>query len=148
MKTLKFKSLNDVPKLENIGVEIEFEGLDENTPVADLMDNEEQENYVIEQYNNGNAAAWFCAHVTVKYGDFEADDYLGGCSYKSFREFTTEKKGYYQDMISTCIDSINKDISGHNADIQKRWDIRKASNLLAPYGLHIVSSLEIHEVSY
>ncbi len=146
MKTLKFKSLKDVSKLKDLGVEITFDPQEEDMQPSNSMMEENCVNHVIEQYNSGNRAAWFCAHVIVKYKGMEEDDYLGGCSYKSFKEFTSEKKGYYEDMIRTCIDRINKEIEQANFETCKRWTIRKAKNLIAPYGLHIVSSLQINEV--
>lgn len=147
MKTLIFKSLKSIAKLEDLGVEITFDPQEEDINVYDQYDNEDMANEVCRQYENGNRAAWFCAHVIVKFRGFEEDDYLGCCSYKSFKEFTSEKRGCYEDMISTCIDRINTGIIQANNDICRRWTIRKAKNLIAPYGLHIVSSLQINEVT-
>lgn len=59
MKTLKFKSLKDVSKLENLGVEIEFDPQEEDVNVYDQYDNEDMANDVCRQYENGNGAAWF-----------------------------------------------------------------------------------------
>lgn len=147
MKTLKFKSLKDIPKLEAIGVSIEFDPQECDIQPSDCMDNDDSINYVVDAVNNGSFSAWFAAHVIVKHKGFEEDDYLGGCSYKSFKQFTGEKKGYYQDMIHSCIDRINQSIEFNNEQICRRWAIRKAKNLIAPYGLFIVSNREIPEVS-
>ncbi len=76
-------------------------------------------------------------------GHFEADDYLGCCSYGSFKEFTSAKKDYYVDMIRQSIDQINKEIESNNAATQRAWDIRRAKNLLAPYNLCVASVLQI-----
>ena len=132
------KSIKDIPEIENLGVEIEFEPQDE-----DMQPDFEDEEYVkrIEkEYSNGNMAAWFCAHVTVRYRGLENDDYLGGCSYNSFKEFTEMDNDYYLDMVNTTIERINSEIKAINFEIQKRWDIRKAKNMIAPYNLYIVSS--------
>ena len=136
-------SLTEVEKLENLGVIIEF------TPEEEEIapDYEEEEIQAIaDKYNSGNMAAWFCAKVTVKCRDLEETDYLGCCSYNSFKEFTTTDKDYYMDMINSCINQINKGIEWQNNDTQKWWNIRKAKNLLSPYGLHIVSSKVLQTV--
>jgi len=144
MKQLQnITSLNEVKKLEDLGVIIEF------TPEEEEIqpDYEEEENQAIaDKYNSGNMAAWFCAKVTVKYRDIEETDYLGCCSYNSFKEFTATDNGYYMDMINQCIDEINREVQSINFGVQRKWNIRKAKNLLAPYGLHIVSSKVLQTV--
>lgn len=132
------KKLKDIKKLENLGVNIDFEPEEEDT--APDFDNEEDTKQVCNDYDNGNMAAWFCAHVTVTYRDLSGDDYLGGCSYNSFKEFTTLEGEYYQDMINSCIREINRQIESINYGVQRCWNIRKAKNLIKPYDLHIVSS--------
>lgn len=127
--------------LEKLGAEIIFEVQDEDIPTSDLMDNEESIKWVEESYESGNIYAWFCAKITVKYKDLEATDYLGGCSYKSEKDF--KNGGYYYDMVNTCVEEINKDIEDYNQEVQKKWNIRKAKNLIAPYGLYIVASKEL-----
>jgi hypothetical protein len=144
MKTIqKLTSIKQIKDLEKIGVVIEFTAEEEEISPSDNMEDQECINYVIEQYNSGNMAAWFCAKVEVKYKGFEAEDYLGCCSYKSFNEFTTMDKEYYMDMINQCIEQINKDILLHNAEIQKASNIRCAKKLIAPYNLFIVSSNQL-----
>jgi pantothenate synthetase len=130
-------SLTEVEKLESLGVIIEF------TPEEEEMqpDYEEEENQAIaDKYNAGNMAAWFCAKVTVTYKELSGTDYLGCCSYNSFKEFTTTDKDYYMDMINQCINEVNRQVESINFGTQRHWNIRKAKNLLRPYGLHIVSS--------
>jgi pantothenate synthetase len=131
--------------LENMGAEIEFEPEEEDITPEDTLYEKESANRVRKDYNNGNIYAWFCAKVTVKYKEFEETDYLGACSYKDEKDF--KRGGYYYDMVTTCVQEINKQIEDYNADIQKRWNIRKAKYLIAPYGLHIVASLQIAEVA-
>lgn len=136
-------SLTEVEKLEDLGVIIEF------TPEEEEIspDYEEEENQAIaDKYNSGNMAAWFCAKVTVTYRDLEGTDYLGCCSYNSFKEFTTTDNDYYMDMINQCINEINRQVQSINFGVQRMWNIRKAKNLLAPYGLHIVSSKVLETV--
>jgi len=144
MKQLQnITSLNEVKKLEDLGVIIEFTPEEEEiTP-----DYEEEVNQAIaNKYDNGNMAAWFCAKVAVQYREVEGTDYLGCCSYNSFKEFTTTDKDYYMDMINQCIDEINREVQSINFGVQRKWNIRKAKNLLAPYGLHIVSSKVLQTV--
>lgn len=127
----------DLPKLEKVGVEIVFDPQEDDLNIFDQFDDNKIAQDVADRYNNGNAAAWFCAHLIVKYREFEEDDYLGGCSYNSFKEFTSADKDYYMDMISQCVDRINKAIDSHNFEVQRAWNIRKANNLIAPYALAI-----------
>lgn len=138
------KSIKDIPKLEKMGVVIEFDPQEEDINIFDQFDDNDTAQEVADRYNSGNFAAWFCAHVIVKYRGFEADDYLGGCSYRSFKEFTNTDNDYYMAMINQCIDQINKDVQFANSETCKFWNIRKAKQLIAPYGLHVVSTLSIH----
>jgi hypothetical protein len=138
------KSIKDIPKIEKMGVVIEFDPQEEDINIFEQLEDEETAQKVADRYNSGDRAAWFCAHVIVRYRGFDADDYLGACSYGSFKEFTTTDKDYYMSMVNKCIDQINKDVEFANKETCKFWNIRKAKNILAPYGLHVVSSLSIH----
>lgn len=138
MKTIKnIHSVSEISDLEKMGVEIEFTPEECDTNPSDLFENEEDIKQVQNQYNSGNYAAWFCAKVEVKFKGLEFTDYLGGCSYKSFSEFQSDESGYYVDMINTCLHQINSDIEGRNEEVQKAWDIRKAKNLVKPYGYDV-----------
>ena len=140
MKTIKkVQTKKDIEDLENLGVIIEFEPQEEEISPVDQFDNEAAAQKICDRYNNGFLEAWFCAKVTVKYKGLEEDDYLGCCSYKSFKQFTDGITDYYGDMINTCIDQINKDIDFNNSEIIKHWTIRKAKNMVRPYGLIIMS---------
>jgi len=83
----------------------------------DVFDNEDdiQAIYAAGIGTCGVIPEWFCAHVHIEYEtegeSFEADNYLGTCSYNSFKEFTTQEDGYYKDMISVCLAEINRDIN-------------------------------------
>jgi hypothetical protein len=87
-----------------------------------------------------NDYAWFCAKVEVTYKELLATDYLGGCTYKSEKDFK-ENSGYYEDMVQTCIDEINREINEINKDIQKRWELRKAKRTAEKYGYMLCSKL-------
>lgn len=142
MKTIKnIQSVSEINELEKMGVEIDFTPENEDVSPSDNMDDQEMINYVIEQYNAGNEAAWFCAKVEVKFRGIEGTDYLGCCSYGSFKEFQSDESGYYVDMINQCIDQINSDIESNNELIQKDWDIRRAKNLVKPYGYDVFQSV-------
>jgi hypothetical protein len=125
-------------ELKDKGAEIIFEVEDEDSPSSDFIEDEDTLKWIETSYENGNPYAWFSAKVTVKYKSFEATDYLGGCSYKSAKDF--KNGGYYWDMVTTCVHEINTEIQRGNSLIQKRWDIRRAKNLISPYGLFIVES--------
>lgn len=73
------------------------------------------ENRIIKRLDNGDLSAWFCARVVAyKAGVELAEDYLGGCSYKSFKDFL--KAGdYHSDMIATVIDRAKETIAAINA---------------------------------
>ena len=142
MKTLtNLNSIKDIPTLEGLGVLIEFEPQEEDM-IPDF-ENEEDIKEVERKYNAGNMAAWFCAKVTVTYKGLTAEDYLGGCSYNSFKEFTEIDNDYYMDMINTCINEINRQVQSVNFGTQRKWNIRKAKNIINPYDLYIVNSKEL-----
>jgi hypothetical protein len=145
MKTLKqVKTKKDITDLERIGVVIEFEPLEEDINIFDQFDNEKDAQKVADRYNAGNMAAWFCAHVTVKYRGMNGDDYLGCCSYKDFADFTQVKTGfYYPDMINQSINQINREIMERNAETNKQLAIRTAKNLIRPYGYSIIKNTDI-----
>lgn len=144
MKTLsEVTSKEDIQALELNGVEIEFTPEECDISPSDSFELEEDIKRIVESYNSGNMAAWFTAKVTVKYRGLEADDYLGGCSYRSFKEFTDGVNDYYGDMINQCIRQINNYISSNNKEIQKNWNLRRAKNLVSSYGYMIISKSAI-----
>ncbi len=122
----------DIKQLENI-VNIEFSAEQEDISPYDQLD-EETAKQVCEDAES-NDAAWFCAKVTVSFKDFVESDYLGACSYRSFREF--KEDAYYTDMVNTCINEINRQIESINYGIQRLWDIRRAKNIIGKYDLII-----------
>lgn len=138
----KLESIKDIQRIEALGVMIEFEPQEED--IAPDFDDEELAKEVCRRYSNGNMASWFCAKVSAKYRGLEADDYLGCCSYGSFKEFLTMEKYYYMDMINKCIEQINRDIDFANLETQKWWDVRRAKNLVGKHGMFVVSTLQIN----
>lgn len=62
------------------------------------------------ELEGGNMWAWCEVHVRVTYrGILSADAYLGGCSYKSERDFRHDN-GYFGDLVQECLDSINRNL--------------------------------------
>jgi len=100
-----------IKRLEQQGVTIEFEPLEELDHPSKSFEFKKDIQWVVNQLSQGNEAAWFCAHVTVKCGELEADTYLGACSYESFEDFTDRYASeYYADMISECVDDLNRQL--------------------------------------
>lgn len=127
-------NVEDINTLEQFA-SVEFEAENEEISPEGQFDDKETANEIVKQYEDGNEAAWFSAKVTVLHKDFVETDYLGCCSYKSFKEFKNDP--YYLDMINTCVNEINRQIESINYGIKRQWDIRKAKRILAPYDLVI-----------
>ena len=141
MKLLPLIEKNiDIELLKSLNVDVIFTPEEEEENPFDQFEEKEVAEKICKEYDKGNFAAWFCAKVTVKYRDMEETDYLGCCSYNSFNEFTNADEDYYCDMVNNCINQINKEIQAANEDTRKKWNIRKAKNLIAPYNLYIVSN--------
>jgi len=56
-----------------------------------------------------NGWSWCVAKVTAKWGEFEASEYLGYCSYESKEDFMSPG-GYYDDMKAEALHSLNEKI--------------------------------------
>jgi len=88
------------------GFEIKFEALEEDIAIERLLSFEDtgcDHSSTIRAVNNGKYE-YFVAHVVaVKNGIELADDYLGGCIYKTHEEFYNDKNGYFADMTSTVV---------------------------------------------
>ena len=85
------------------GWAIEFHAEGEDIPIrGNAGDDAECEAWLIERLESGDGAAWFCARVTARCGDFHGVDYLGGCSYESYEQFPTAD-GYFVDMVRAAM---------------------------------------------
>ena len=88
------------------GFDIQFEALTEETPVEDMLSFEEcgcDHSSTIRAVNNGEYE-YFVAHVVASKNGIElAEDYLGGCIYKTEEEFYNEENGYFVDMTRTVV---------------------------------------------
>ena len=94
-------------KLTDAGIKIVFDALHEDSRISDCFEEQEDIDSITEQYENGNEAAWFLASVKLEFDGIESDtEYLGGCSYASFDEFTGDYNGYFDDMLFTCYKSL------------------------------------------
>ena len=62
--------------------------------------------WIRDQLDGGNEWAWCGVIVTARWGDFEAKEYLGGCSYESREDFM-KPGGYYDDMKSEALAALN-----------------------------------------
>lgn len=75
-------------------------------------EDKEAEDWIIDQLNSGNEWAWCSVKATAKWGDIEGVDYLGGCSYKSKRDFI-ENSSYYEDMRDEAMDDLKRQLTKH-----------------------------------
>lgn len=108
MRTIRIK----VPAISQVDFTIEampedipFEG---NCSAIDDETDKANEDMIREQLDNGNEWASCTVKVTASYKGLQAEDYLGGCSYKSEADF--KKDGYYQDMMNNTYADIVKQI--------------------------------------
>jgi hypothetical protein len=100
----------ELPTIEQ--VEFTIQCMPEDIPIkgnaivsGDDEYDKEVENDLIEQLENGNEWAWCAIKVTACYKGQEGTDYLGGCSYKSKKDFI-ESNDYYQDMRQQAYDEL------------------------------------------
>lgn len=68
------------------------------------------------QLDNGSVWAWCVVRVTASWGDFEASEYLGACSYANEAEFCAPD-GYWPDMKGEALDALNARIAEAYATI-------------------------------
>lgn len=109
-----------------------LECLDEDIPIrgnaictGDSKEDKEIEDNIIEELEY-NPWAWCCVRLTGYYKGLEASDYLGGCSYKSEKDFI-ENSGYYYDMQARILEELEGQLEELLTDIdQEALDIIKA----------------------
>lgn len=124
--------------LDTDGVELEFTPENNDFAPDFEMDAKLQRRFDTDQDLNyyGVSPLWFSAKVEIKYKGYEATDYLGGCCYNSYKEFKQDP--YYFDMINTCIDQINADITAHNDGICKAFKLRNLKRSAGELGLMLI----------
>lgn len=89
---------------------------------GDADTDRESEDWIFQQLDAGNEAAWFIAIVTATWRapsgrEYSADDRLGCCSYESFDGFTAEETGYYADMRGEALAALNRKIADVESDL-------------------------------
>lgn len=65
------------------------------------------EQKIFRRIEQGDVWAWAMVTVTVSWGPFSASDYLGCCSYANEEEFC-QPGDYYDDMVATALDELNR----------------------------------------
>ena len=101
MKINKLKLIELIDKKAKITFEAEpcnipIKG---NCSAIDEETDKKTEDWISAGLTFGDLNRWFTAKVTARYKTWEYSDYLGGCSYNSFADFTDEIDGYYTDMV-------------------------------------------------
>jgi hypothetical protein len=76
---------------------------------ADGAPDREVEEWIAKELRSGNEWAWCSAHVVVHFGELKGEDWLGGCSYESKKDFM-QPNGYYDSMIDEAVDALAKQI--------------------------------------
>ena len=94
--------------------EVQYELLAEPEDEAPDFEDPQDLAFVREQIRMGNVWGWCRTEVIAKWTDsegneYEGHDYLGGCSYRSRRDFM-EPGGYYDDMKSEAYDELVKQL--------------------------------------
>ena len=103
-------------RLENAGIEIHFEAKEEYALIEQWTKSEQ----VKDDYESGNDAAWFMAKVWLSYSGVDSDkDYLGGCSYHSFDDFTGIDNESFDGMLKTCYDDLVEQFSTPRLELPK-----------------------------
>jgi hypothetical protein len=72
---------------------------------GDAEEDKKVEDEIIHRLKHGDVWAWCWVHVIAKYGGFQGDAYLGGCSYKDEKEFK-RPGGYYEQMKEEAYDNL------------------------------------------
>ncbi len=115
------------------GVEIELFCESENMPIegnASAIGPEEDAEtnaWIRAQLDSGNEWAWCVVHVRVTYRDIVSDQYLGGCSYRSEKEF---RDCEMPTMVSEAIGEINAALAARVCAI--RWIVPALGDIPTP----------------
>ena len=85
---------------EDLQIEGYASAIDEETDAKIAHD-------IRKQLEKGNEWAWCVVKVTGEWEGLEKSTYLGGCSYRSERDFVTNS-GYFEDMKADVLEKLNK----------------------------------------
>ena len=66
------------------------------------------ENEIIARLDRGDLWAWCTVKVTARWGDYEASEYLGCCSYENEKDF--KAGGYYEQMRDEALTRLQAEI--------------------------------------
>lgn len=102
---------------------VTLECLPEDIDPAEHFDNPEDVAFA----RSGNPWAWFCAKVTVSYGDFSATDYLGACSYHSEADFK-QPGGSFTVMVHYCCVDLVAQLMTARETAMRIWDLASSTN--------------------
>jgi hypothetical protein len=69
----------------------------------------ECEDEIIRRLNQGDVWAWACVKVTARFGEHEAHDYLGACSYADENDFRA--CAYFTDMKAEVLAQLNRSMT-------------------------------------
>ena len=107
-------------RLENSGIKIHFEAKEEDYNLIKKIFEFTEIEQVKTNYESGNDAAWFKAIVWLSYSGVESEEeYLGGCSFPSFDDFTGLDNDYFDDMLKTCYDNLVEQFSTPRIELPK-----------------------------
>jgi hypothetical protein len=99
-------------------VEFEVECHPEEIPIrgncsaVDDMTDRKTEKWIYDQLRRGNQWAWCMVRVVARWKEYEADDTLGACSYRSEKQFR-EPGGYFDDMKHEALANLNAELAQH-----------------------------------
>jgi hypothetical protein len=106
-----------IPEMKDVEFEIicspEDMQIEGNASAIDEETDRQIVNNIISQLNDGNEWAWCSVNVKAKWKGLEGNDYLGGCSYESEKDFIVNS-GYYQDMKQIAYDDLISNLEDLN----------------------------------
>lgn len=107
----------DTPEVQiEVFIEPEEMEINGNASAVDPVTDAEAFAWIRDQLDRGNEWAWCSVKVEVRYNDIVATEYLGGCSYRDEKEF--RDGGYFDQMVSECLDTINAELTVPTCAIQ------------------------------
>lgn len=113
-----------IRKLTADEVTFEVECLEEHVPYkgnCSAIDNEtdkKTEKWIQRQLYHGNQWAWCTVRVVARWNDYEGDDFLGCCSYRSKAAFCLPG-GYFDDMKFAALENLNDILANHATNLQE-----------------------------
>jgi len=109
-------------KLKSLAT-IKFEAIQEDFPLSEDFDPEVAEALnaeILEKYDYFPNPLWFCAKVTAAFAGITSDpEYLGGCSYNSYEDFTSEVGGYYEEMVLMSLKNLMDQLTAVQQELKK-----------------------------